>query len=670
MCSLGTSEILKRLKAMLPDAWPVFFRYRYPRPIQIQAIPHIARGESVLLSSPTASGKTEAVVAPLYQRHISFRREILSVVYVAPTKALVNDLYYRLKDYLEVTLPGIVCRYTGDHHEFSTPVGKFLLLTTPEALDSIQLMRPESLSSVRAIVIDEIHMLHGTARGQQLRFVIRRLQAACGPPKSTNDNFQVVGMTATLNEAEKVGELWVNGEVRLIPFDEPREIQMTCLSSKGDGNKVEGRHRAQAIAQWVAETEPQKVLIFGNTRNRTHVLAAELYEGLKGTRWPVHFHVGILSRSERDRVESAMRNEKFGVCVATSTLEVGIDIGSIDAIVLADPPFSVSAFLQRIGRGNRHSDICRVVAIYGTEQEKVIYHALLHCARRGLLDEVHEYDRPSVRFQQLLSLAWRGVRSHQPLTLKNLLQKTGGEDHADTLEDMLNTGILKDIGGALVPDDQLMDEGDQRLIHTVIAGGGGPLLIDGKTGEIMGTASSTENKAGAIFMGGKYQKANIGTDGHTYLESLIKEDRFQLVRLPALRGKWGLSRRLVWGMAELEGTNPHCWTMIGSRLITWGGARFNKLLVIILEHAYSLKGLISDDFGLDNVDPNKQMKPKEIQRLTNKFLATGGITAGTAQYFCEPSRYLSRLSPKLQEIEAINSVPFSSFLTWLEECES
>lgn len=669
MFSHGNSEILKTLKAMLPEAWPVFFRYRYPRPIQIQAIPPIVRGESVLLSSPTASGKTEAVVAPLYQRHISFRRDQLSVIYVAPTKALVNDLYLRLNDYLDVTVPGIVCRYTGDHHDFSTPEGKFLLLTTPEALDSLQLMRPESVRSVRAIVVDEIHFLHGTARGQQLRFVMRRLQAACKTPKSSKDLFQIVGMTATLNDMDKVGVMWAHEGVRLIALGEPREIQMTCLSLRESGGKGDLPLRAQAITQWLLEADPQKVLIFGNTRNRTHGLAADLYKNLRGTKWPVHFHVGILSGSERERIETAMKIEKFGVCVATSTLEIGIDIGSIDAIILAEPPSSVSAFLQRIGRGNRHSDICRVVAICGRELEKDIFHALLHCACQGLLDEVHEYDRPSVRFQQLLSLAWRGVRTHQALTPKNLIQKTGGANHADVLDDMLNIGALKDVGGALVPDDVLMDEGDQRLIHTVITGGRSALLIDGKTGEIMGTAGTGQIGPGAIFIGGKFKKTFIDVDGHTYMESLKNKDGVLLARLPALRGKVGLSRRVVWGMAELKGINPRCWTQVGPRLITWGGAKFNRLLVIILQHAYSLKGLTSDDFGLDNADPTKQVKPKEILRLTEKFQAAGGITAKDARYFSEPSRYLGRLSPKLQEIEVINSVPFPSFLKWLEECE-
>src|SRR4051812_30754633 len=93
---MGAADDLRRL---LPDAAAVFFHMRSPRPARSAAIPPIVKGRSVLLCAPTASGKTEAAVAPLYQRHVSFRRQATSVVYVAPTKALVNDVCGRLNAY-------------------------------------------------------------------------------------------------------------------------------------------------------------------------------------------------------------------------------------------------------------------------------------------------------------------------------------------------------------------------------------------------------------------------------------------------------------------------------------------------------------------------------------------------------------------------------------------
>src|SRR5689334_3790155 len=98
--SRGMTKSRADLVRMMPDAFPLFFAGRQPYAGQARVMPEIVRGHKVLFASPTATGKTEAVVAPLYQRHISFARQNLSTVYVAPTKALVNDLYERLVGYL------------------------------------------------------------------------------------------------------------------------------------------------------------------------------------------------------------------------------------------------------------------------------------------------------------------------------------------------------------------------------------------------------------------------------------------------------------------------------------------------------------------------------------------------------------------------------------------
>ena len=134
------------LAKMMPDAFPAFFTGRQPYPGQAMLMKEVVTGHNVLFAAPTASGKTEAAVAPLYQRHITFRRRNLSTVYVAPTKALVNDLYERLVHYLGTRQPGIVARYTGDRHELRTPSGVFCLLATPSI--KIVLSRGGAITSV------------------------------------------------------------------------------------------------------------------------------------------------------------------------------------------------------------------------------------------------------------------------------------------------------------------------------------------------------------------------------------------------------------------------------------------------------------------------------------------------------------------------------------------
>ena len=663
------SKAVENFPIMMPDAWPVFFRRRLPRPIQIESMPHIVRGESALLCGPTASGKTEAVVAPLYQRHLSFRRNKLSVVHIAPTKALVNDLYFRLNGYLESRAPGIVTRYTGDHHDFTSAEGVFLLLTTPEALDSLQLTRPEQLTSVRAIVVDEIHLLHGSPRGQQLRYVMKRLMSACNPSRSPKDIFQIIGMTATIEDIENVKRLWIGDWAKSIKTGETREIDMSYLPARAENLYEFADKKAEVIANWIEEYDPRKVLVFGNSRNTTHALAASLHERLTDSRWPVYLHIGILHTTERVRVESAMKTERFGVCVATSTLEVGIDIGDIDVIVLAEPPFSVHAFLQRIGRGNRNSNVCRVVAVHTDAQEKIIFKALHHCACSGVLDDVHEYDRPSIRFQQVLSLAWRGVRTDSPVTEANMADRTGGFDHADVIEDMLTTGVLKKIGAALIPSDKFMDQGDKRRIHTIIMGASGIPMFDIDSGEAMGYTSADTFDSGAIYIGGKMKKLVQGADGKIYIEPLKKHERPYLTKLPSTRVRRGLSRNIVWSISEMSGFNPKRWIRNKDHLLTWGGSKFNLLLKIVLKKVGVAKKTHHDDFGLGGVPEGLYIDPKQLYKWAKDVGESNEISAEDAFQFCDQTRYLGDLSREMQLAEAINSIPFPSFLKWLRECE-
>ena len=367
------TEARTNLRRMMPDAFPIFFEGRKPYEGQAAAMQNIVKGHSVLFASPTASGKTEAAVTPLFQRHLSFRRQCISTVYVAPTKALVNDLYQRLVAVLGTRFPSAVARYTGDRHELGSAAAGFCLLTTPEALDSLQLRRPGVLADVRAIVIDEIHLLHGQPRGQQLRHVIDRIRLASNTPTSSRDNFQIIGMTATLDDMETVGSLWLGKTAKVLVHSSPREIEGQLINLPNESSQDPYQDRAKAFAQWIDAASLEKVLVFANSRNAAHSTAAHLHGELNGKRWPVHLHFGALAQSHRERIEDDMRRNRYGVCVATSTLEIGIDIGDIDAIVLVDLPATVSAFLQRIGRGNRRSDISRVIGFRGSEEEERLF---------------------------------------------------------------------------------------------------------------------------------------------------------------------------------------------------------------------------------------------------------------------------------------------------------
>ena len=652
----------------MPDAWPIFFTGRTPHPIQAHSMPHLIRGESALLSGPTASGKTEAAVAPLFQRHISFKRIDLSILYIAPTKALVNDLYHRLDSYLCARTPGAVRRYTGDHHEFTDPANVILVLATPEALDSLQLIRPESLAGVRAVVIDEIHLLHGNARGQQLRHVLNRIEKSSRKPTHPKDVFQRIGMTATLKDMDAVSKIWLGDRAKSFKVGDARDIDISYLPVQLSEPSQKWKASARVLADWLEASGTPKALIFGNTRNGTQNFAANLHNIMNGSRWPVHWHTGILTATERERVEYAMKNDRFGLCVATSTLEVGIDIGDIDAIVLADPPFSVNAFLQRIGRGNRKTDICRVVALYANQQELALFQALYHCAVSGVLDDIHDYDRASVRFQQILSFAWRGARrDKKPLTMKNLGERTCEHQHMPVVEDMLSTGALENFRGALVPNDSLMDQGDKRQIHTTITGMPTLNLVDSATGDTVISADGPGITEGALFVGGKLKRVTGNVDGSVSLES-IKGEKLPISALPATRGKRGFGRRVVWALGEIAGHDPRSWKCEGNRLTNWGGTDYNRLLAAVLEESDISRNVKWDEYGIGGISETDEITPSKVLSWASPILDGDALSAKVALQFCERSRYFAFLSPEMQEDEARKSIPAPGFLAWLQEC--
>jgi ATP-dependent Lhr-like helicase len=600
----------------------------------------------------------------LYQRHVTFGRQRLAVLYVAPTKALVNDLYLRLQDYLGSRSDGLIRRYTGDHHELTGADDVFLALATPEALDSLSLVKPELFSGVRAMVLDEIHLLHGTPRGQQLMNVIRRIRAHSQQPRHPRDEFHLVGMTATIGDVEDVSRRWLGADSVIVQAGEPRPIEMTYIRDSNENGP------AEAFARWIQASQVDKVLVFSNTRNSAHRLAAELDGMLSGSKWPVYLHIGVLSASERERVEDGMRRGRRGICVATSTLEIGIDIGDIDAVLLAQPPSSVSSFLQRIGRGNRRTDTCNVVVYTTSERTELVFQALHRCAQLGTLDEAHEYDRPSVGFQQVLSLAWYGVRHEQPLTRANVADRTGGLAYEDVINDMLETQALVDVRGALIPSDELMDEGDARRIHSVIAESSGTGVVDVMSGEIVAKASRGTMGEGLVFIGGRLKNVNNAADGIVYLERPPKRGKLDLARLPASRGKKGLSRRLSWAVGELAGADPSRWSQVGGRVTTWGGSSFNRLLATVLKHRGVRGKAEVDDYGISGLELTSQVSPEEVAATATDLAERERLSADDARHFNQSSRYFNRLSPRLQRVEALRAVPWAGFLRWLGECKT
>jgi ATP-dependent helicase Lhr and Lhr-like helicase len=654
------------LARMMPDAFPIFFTGRQPYPGQATVMPEMVRGHNVLFAAPTASGKTEAAMAPLYQRHISFKRRNLSTLYVAPTKALVNDLYERLVTYLGTRQQGAIARYTGDRHELRTASGVFCLLATPEALDSLQLRRPEMLVGVRAVVIDEIHLLHGQPRGQQLRHVIARIGRAAAPPASPRDGLQVVGMTATLDESASVAEIWLGDGAKVVSHGVPRDIDLQLIDLGGDGEG--GRLRARGLARWLNGAGAEKVLVFANSRNGAHALAAHLHHELEGTRWPVHLHFGALAAAERERVEEEMRMKRYGVCVATSTLEIGIDIGDVDAVVLSDPPRSVTGFLQRIGRGNRRSGVCRVVAFRESDDDERLIRALVGCAGRGELDDIHEYDRPSVRFQQVLSLSWRATRQDRPLSVAALCAEAYNGDHEAVIHDMIETGCLADVRGALIPCDRLIDEADAGQIHTVISGRAGSAVVDIRTGRTAIWDADESTAGAAVFSRRRHATPDVSARrgslpwGCRSIHTAARPHQRNGTRL-ADKPKHHL------GPGTPEGLRSHSLAATWREAVDLGGEIFNTLLAALFTRQAAGHRFIATPEGVFGPTLALDVSLDAIRSLASAAERTGDLPLSIAGKFINPSRFLAELSNNLAAREKRQSVPWASFHRWLDRIE-
>ncbi len=382
------------MRSLLKHTWTIFFsRYATMTPIQKKAIPVILEKKNALLISPTASGKTEAVIVPLIERLINENWVGLSIIYISPTKALVNDLSFRLKELCKELNIDVAIK-TGDSPSFNADKISGILITTPESFDSILCRYKASLFNLKALILDEIHLVDNTYRGDQLRVLIKRAE------ETATGKLNIYILSATVANPTELGKRY-GRDMEVIEVPGRRTINHTFIRS------------LEELKSYTIKENLSKLLIFCNKR-----VSVELYANACKELWGEHqvvVHHGSLSARVRNEAENFMKENYFGICVSTMTLEIGIDIGNIDAVVLAEVPWSISAMLQRIGRSNRRSDTIRVFAIYSSDREKEMLELMMQTAKMGLLDEYeYTYDH-AVLVQQIFSLLYaypQGINDH------------------------------------------------------------------------------------------------------------------------------------------------------------------------------------------------------------------------------------------------------------------
>ncbi len=382
----------RAVKALLPRTYPAFFaRFGRLTEVQIEAIPRILQGENLVVISPAASGKTEAVVAPVVERLLSMGKRGFGVLYVSPTRALVNDLYRRLLDPLEY-LGLKLERKTGDHPQIDERKLPFMLLTTPESFDSLLCRHPRIFKTLGAVIVDEIHLLDNTPRGDQLRVLLERLRLI-------KPDFNGYALSATVDDV-LMGERYFPG-AGVVQVAKRREINAELLPGKKDWYR--------RVVRRLQEQGCDKALVFFNARSLAES-GVKLFDlpPFSGRVW---VHHASLNRQVREEVEARMTKERSGILCCTSTLELGIDIGDVDAVVLFRPPFNVSSLLQRIGRGNRRrGNGLYMIGVYLDPWERLLFETFIDCAREGRLFDKRYTPCLSVLPQQIISYCFQRRR--------------------------------------------------------------------------------------------------------------------------------------------------------------------------------------------------------------------------------------------------------------------
>ena len=373
--------------------------WRELRPFQDAVIPSILAGKHLIVLAPTAGGKTEAAFLPVVSRMLSDEWRGLSVLYLCPIKALLNNLDLRLQRYC--TLLG---RRSGLWHGDIAPSKRRrilreppdCLLTTPESLE-VMLVSPNVdarglFSGLQVVIIDEIHAFAGDDRGWHLLSVLERITRLAGR------EIQRIGLSATVGNPEVLVD-WLAGScqqertVFLPPATATAaaDVHLDYVGSLQNAAVVISRlHRGE------------KRLVFIDSRARAEQLGLELRH-LGVTSFVTH---SSLSQEQRHQAEDAFANRDDCVIVATSVLELGIDVGNLDRVIQIDSPMTVSSLLQRMGRTGRRSGSIRNCLFLATRDEMLVQAAgLIDLWSNGFVEPIVPPARPyHVLAQQLMAL--------------------------------------------------------------------------------------------------------------------------------------------------------------------------------------------------------------------------------------------------------------------------
>ncbi len=499
------------LRKILPRSYGAFLgRFERPTPIQSEAIPAILEGHDVLLCAPTASGKTEAYGAPcaelLMAEADKDAPELPRWLLVSPTRALANDLTRRLEAGMNNVGLGLG-RYTGEHKERSKNRWPQALVVTPESLDSLLARRPHVLAQVRRVVVDEIHVLDNSVRGDQLRILLHRLDQAA------ENKVQRIAASATVDHAKELANRYLQNP-KICVAEGDRKVK--ARSFAGTSKKAVAAH-----LKILAKAGLRKILIFVPSRRDVDELSLGLTgQAPFGDR--IYAHHGSLSQAVRERTERQFHDAPAAVAVATTTLELGIDIGSVDYVLLSSPPASVPSLMQRIGRGGRRGGFIRFGYAWRDSGEELRFKVMAKAGIRGEYLETPYGFRASVLVQQAVSLAggqgYVNVERLHGILPPALAEMIESQELAALLHTMVERDWLEPgRSGRYVLTEGIEERYERGTLHSNLADTASVDLVDRLTGDVVGQlAGGGGARPGRMAIGGTGRKV-IRDDGNRIL---------------------------------------------------------------------------------------------------------------------------------------------------------
>ena len=537
-----------RIRASLSCTWHAFFaRFPHLRDVQRAAIPPILKGASVLVQAPTASGKTEALMAPILERFIKHRTRKPkpvpkstqaakghkdvgtgpAILLVAPTKALCNDLFRRLKQPVSNVGLELALR-TGDNPNYKVTNPPHIVITTPESLDSLIARKPASFLYLESIIIDEIHLIHANGRGDQLQCLLARLRIL-----NRERTLQICASSATVPEIDRIAADFLGPDSMTISCPSgTRDIRATIEMIPSDP-KAALATSANIIKRLLLESPTRKLIAFCNSRsnveNIVHILRNDPHVSSI-----VFAHHGSRSKEERLRTEQQFLRARNAACVATSTLELGIDIGDVDMIVLLGPPPDVSSLIQRIGRGSRSLACSQVSCLADCAFNAQRFLHLVSCARQDMLFPDPVAFRPTTLVQQALSIClqnpqcWVGKQALHDRLAPNSQKIYSAADCGTILEQMTTNGLLRKVEhGRYVPEAKAQFLFSRGYMHSMIADRSETDVVDSVTGRTLGSVYLRQSSKDAIATGAG---VSLTLAGNAHTVSYMKDKKLFVKR--------------------------------------------------------------------------------------------------------------------------------------------